>query len=233
MNKTWGDRLSIIKQRYSLAFMNVLASQTQTHDFLDTLKSIIGNFEAEDRTYITTEISWQDYEQINERFIEQSHYRTAYFNGTLAIMSPGRNHEKAKEYLSSLLEAYLQEAEIDYYPLGSTTLKIESQQAGKEPDSCYCIETEKEFPDLAIEVVFSSGGIDSLAIYKALQIKEVWFWQNKQLKIYCLNDQEYQEVNQSKILPNLDIELLAKYISTSNIRLAIKEYRQELKTPEL
>lgn len=209
--------------------MSIPSLQIETNDFFDRLKKSVKNLDLEDRIYITTGVSWLQYESITQDFAEQSHYRISYLEGTLQIMSPGRNHEKIKEYMSGLLEAYFQEAEIDYYPLGSTTFKISSQTAGKEPDFCYCLETEKDFPDLAIEVIYSSGNIDLLAIYKRLQVKEVWLWQNNQLKIYYLDNNDYIEVSSSQVLPNLDIQLLIKYISQPNIRLAIKEFRQELK----
>jgi Uma2 family endonuclease len=208
--------------------MKVAKLSIQTLNFLDTLKNLTSTISVEDRIYIVTGISWQQYQQINSYLEEQSHYRLSYLDGTLTIMSPGRSHEIIKEYISGLLEVYFQELEIDYYPLGSTTLKIERQQTGKEPDVCYCIKTEKEIPDLAIEVVFSSGGIDSLKIHQYLQVKEVWFWQNNRLKIYILNDLEYQQSDRSVILPELNLELFQKYILQSNIRLAIKQYRKEL-----
>ena len=34
---------------------------------------------------------------------------------------------------------------------------------------------DKEIPELAIEVVYTSGGIDILKIYRRLGVKEVWF----------------------------------------------------------
>ena len=90
------------------------------------------------------------------------------------------------------------------------------------------MEKEKEFPDLAVEIIVSSGGIDILEIYKRLQVKEVWLWRNNEIKVYCLNDDHYIETQSSLLLPNLDISLLLKYLSQSNLRLAIKEFKQEL-----
>ena len=208
--------------------MSISPPTTQTNRFLENLKIVTNNLSLKDQIYITTEITWSQYEAITEYFTDQSHYRTSYLQGTVQIMSPGRNHERIKKQIANLLEAYFQEAEIDYYPLGSTTLRVQPKQAGKEADESYCIETEKEFPDLAIEVIFSSGGIDILEVYKRLRIKEVWLWQNNELKIYCLDGEEYTRVTSSQVLPDLDISLLIKYLSQSNLRLAIKKFRQEL-----
>ena len=208
--------------------MSIPTLPIRTNSFFDSLDPLTHNLSREDQIYIATDISWEQYEQVTQNLQEKSGYRISYAQGTLTIMSPGRNHEKIKEHISGLLEAYLQEVEIDYYPLGSTTLKIKQKQVGKEPDSCYCLETEKDFPDLAIEVVFSSGGVNSLEIYKNLQVKEVWFWQQNKLQIYSLDGNKYMEVRSSRVLPDLDIKLLTKYISQSNIRLAIKEFREAL-----
>lgn len=209
--------------------MSISPLPIQANNFFERLKTITNNLNLKDQIYITTEINWSQYEEITQYFAERSHYRTSYLEGTLQIMSPGRNHEIIKKHIGNLLEAYLQELEIDYYPLGSTTFRLQQKQAGKEPDESYCFETEKDFPDLAIEVVFYSGGIDSLKIYKRLQVREVWFWQNERLEIYCLRDNEYSKVNYSKVLPDFNIELLTKYIYQPNIRLAIKEFRQKLR----
>ena len=65
-------------------------------------------------------------------------------------MSPGRSHEKIKENIANLIVAYCDAKEIDYYNIGSTAL--EKSNVGKEPEVSYAIATDKEFPDLAIEV---------------------------------------------------------------------------------
>ncbi|WP_324238767.1 hypothetical protein [Okeania sp.] len=38
---------------------------------------------------------------------------------------------------------------------------------------------KKKVPDLAIEVVITSGGIKTLGIYQSLGVSEVCFWQNE------------------------------------------------------
>jgi Uma2 family endonuclease len=84
--------------------------------------------------------------------------------------------------------------------------------AGKQPDASYCFENEKEIPDLAIEVVFSSGGVADLKKYQTLNVKEVWFWQQNQLKIYWLTDASYVLKSQSYVLNQLDSNLLDRFI---------------------
>lgn len=178
---------------------------------------------------IITEISWVQYEQLLAQRANSLRYRVAYLDKTLEVMSPSRSHELIKKNIARLLEAYLDKEEIDYWGLGSITLRQPDQKAGKEPDECYCLQTEKDFPDLAIEVIVTSGGIDSLQIYCRLGIPEVWFWQNNSLTIYCLNSaQEYEPKVNSSLLPNLDIKLLSQYVNISNPRLALKEFRSKI-----
>jgi Uma2 family endonuclease len=89
----------------------------------------------------------------------------------------------------------------------------------------------KQIPDLAVEVVFSSGSIEDLEKYQKLGVKEVWFWINERLEIYILKDDNYQEQNSSYNLANLDCKLLEKYISqvlNGNPRILKKAFLQEI-----
>jgi Uma2 family endonuclease len=175
-------------------------------------------------------VSWQEYEKLLAHLGDSSRYRVSYLEGMLEIVSPSRRHEVSKKDIARLLEVYLEEAEIDFWGLGSTTFRRRQDEAGKEPDECYCIETEKDFPDLAIEVVLTSGGINTLELYRRLGVKEVWFWQPNRLQVYHLNEcGQYQEQAASQLLPNLDISLLAKYVNAPNPRLAVREFLAQLR----
>lgn len=178
---------------------------------------------------ITSGVSWQAYETFLASLGNSSSYRVAYLLGTLEIMSPSRNHELDKENIGRLLEAYLEENRIRFWGLGSTTLRKQDRQAGKEPDKCYCIGTDKDLPDLAIEVIYTSGGVDTLEIYKRLVIREVWFWQDNQFKIFCLQNNNYQQQLQSQLLPNLDLVLLSKYITINDPLEAIIQWRKQIR----
>ncbi|MGB3512579.1 MAG: Uma2 family endonuclease [Microcoleaceae cyanobacterium] len=51
-------------------------------------------------------------------------------------------HETAKVIVADLLKVLMQELEIEFWPLGSTTFKNELMQQGIEPDECFYIENE-------------------------------------------------------------------------------------------
>ena len=146
-------------------------------------------------------------------------------------MSPGRNHENTKGLTGDLIIAFCDAAEIDYYHFGSTTLK-NSPKVGKEPDDSYAIGTDKDFPDLAIEVNYSSGGIQTLDIYLELKVKEVWMWdKNDNLSFYVLEGNQYIKKKRSFVLPSLTSEIIEKYVKlmkSDNPRIAKKQFLKQI-----
>lgn len=128
-----------------------------------------------------------------------------------------------------MLEAYFEETRTRFWGLGSTTFRRQEQQGRTEPDACYCIGEEKTFPDLAIEIVVTHGGIDKLEVYRRLSVKEVWFWSNQQFAVYHLHDDQYTMQPQSILLPELDLGLLAEYAIKSDPLAALLEYRARLR----
>jgi Uma2 family endonuclease len=193
----------------------------------DLEQETLDNLEKEER-FITSSVSWQQYEALLVKLEDNSYYRVTYLDEVLEIVSPSRRHERAKKRIGTLLEVYFEETNTEYFPLGSATLRRQEQRGGTEPDQSYCIGSEKEFPDLAVEVVFTSGGVDKLAVYKRLGVTEVWFWENARLSLYCLRGNKYEPIPASELLPTLDIALLVEYIQHPNPLLAVKEFRQQI-----
>lgn len=178
---------------------------------------------------IINQVSWEQYEAFLEKLGDRSGIYLTYLEGILEIMSPSRRHEINKELIGILLEAYFTESGIRFYSLGSTTFRSDLNKKGIEPDQSYCIGTNKEIPDLAIEIVLTSGGVDSLKVYKDLGVPEVWFWQKGSLLVFSLQNGEYTQVTQSQLLPNLNLNLLASYIDADDPFDALTEFRQKIK----
>ncbi|WP_242578060.1 Uma2 family endonuclease, partial [Chroococcus sp. FPU101] len=124
---------------------------------------------------IINQVSWEQYEAFLEKLGDRPGIYVTYLEGSLEIMSPSRRHELSKKLMGILLEAHFLEFGIRFYALGSTTFRSDLTKKGIEPDECYCIGTNKEIPDLAIEIVLTSGGVNSLKVYKDLGVPEVWF----------------------------------------------------------
>jgi Uma2 family endonuclease len=178
---------------------------------------------------IVTNVSWESYEALLNDLGDSPHFRVTYLDGVIELVSPSRRHEKNKTRIGYLLEAYFEEKRIDYFPLGSTTLRKKAKRGGIEPDESYCIGTEKEFPDLAIEVVVSNVGIDKLEVYKRLRVTEVWFFRNNKFEVYHLRGEIYEQLTKSELLPNLDLNILAQYALADNSLNAGIEFRERVR----
>src|SRR5205807_10387866 len=114
--------------------------------------------------------------------------RMTYLEGALEIMSPSWQHEAIKSTFGRLIELYALERDIDLRAFGSTTYKKQAKERGLEPDECYHFGRRKAVPDIAFEVVLTSGGIDKLAVYQGLGVREVWFWMNGRFALFQLGD---------------------------------------------
>ena len=125
----------------------------------------------QDQTLSLTGMTWDDYEKITKL---ESNYRVSYFDGVITIVSPSLNHEKIAEIINGLVKAYCRKYNLLYFPMGSATLK-NPFTAGKEPDHSFTFEREKNTPDLAIEVIFSSGSVRDWQKYKSDFSRDLFF----------------------------------------------------------
>ncbi len=207
--------------------LGLLAKLSQWEEL--TSQSALNNLDS-DQILLMNGISWDIYETLLKICQNNSHYRFKYLEGTLEIMSPSRRHEVDKKIIALLLEIYFLEIGIDFYPLGSTTFRSEAASRGIEPDECYCFNSEQPVPDLAIEIVVTSGGINDLLIYQGLGVPEVWFWQNHQFSLYYLRGNKYEQINQSQLLPDLDLNLLAILLmSGEKPKNLISKFRESIR----
>jgi Uma2 family endonuclease len=195
----------------------------------DTAVALALGAEDPEERFLTTGANWQQYESLLTTLGDSARYRVTYLEGVLEIMSPSRQHELQKKNISRLLEAYFEETRTRFWGLGSTTFRRPEQRGGTEPDECYCLDEEKTFPDLAIEVVITGSGIDKLEVYRRLGVKEVWFWQDRRFEVYHLQGQQYALSPRSVVLPNLDLAVLAAYAIKSDPLAALLAYRQRLR----
>ena len=142
--------------------------------------------------------------------LAQTGARLTYLDGCLEIMAPLSDaHEEPRNTLGQLLEIYMRTKNIRFYGRGSTTIGMKELGARKEPDESYCLGTRKSVPDLAIEVIVTSGGIDTLEIYRRVGVSEVWFWEDGVISVYCLRSTGYELVSKSELLPELDLRSVA------------------------
>ena len=195
------------------------------------LQDLSERLQAEDpeERQIVSGVSWKGYESLLDELGDSLRYRVTYLDGVIELVSPSRRHERNKSNIGSLVEIYCQEKRVPYFPLGSTTFRKEEKRGGTEPDESYCIGEDKEVPDIAIEVVVSSGGLDKLEVYKRLEVREVWFFKKNKFEIYALRNNSYEKIDRSEVLPNLDMNVLAQYAVAPNPLEAALEFREKVK----
>ena len=194
------------------------------------MTTTLERLEGIDEPILIDELSWREFKVV-EQLLSRPGVRLSFLDGVLEIRRrPGEKHETIKERIGSLLDLYLLQMGIDYQPTGSMTLESPSGLVKREADKSYKLGPNREFPDLAVEVVVTSGGINKLEAYKRLQIPEVWFWENGALRMYSLGADGYAEVDRSFVLPDLDIVLLVRCINIENHLQAMREFKQMIQS---
>ena len=173
------------------------------------------------------DVSWQEFETILEDLGEHRAARIAYNNGTLEIMTPLPEHERSKENIGDLVKALLEELDLEFCALGSTTFKNQEMSKGIEPDNCFYIKNEAVVrgkdridlavdppPDLALEVDVTSRTHPN--IYEALGVPELWRFEKGELQINILRDGKYIVSEVSPNFPNLPlVEVIPQYLNQS------------------
>ncbi|MEH1942889.1 MAG: Uma2 family endonuclease [Nostoc sp.] len=173
------------------------------------------------------DVTWQELEAILEDLGEHRAARIAYDRGILEIMAPLPEHEDDKEIISDLVKALLEELDIEFRCLGSTTFKNQAMAQGIEPDQCFYIKNESKIrgkkrldltvdppPDLALEVDITSRTHPN--IYEALKVPELWRFDKGKLQINVLQDGHYVESQQSLNFPKFQlIETIPQYLEQS------------------
>lgn len=180
---------------------------------------------------VLRDVTWADYQRILELRGEHSAPRLHYADGVLEIMSPSRDHGAIKSRIGQLVEVYCLEAGIDFDTLGSWTLEDKLARRGLEPDECYVFGPSQQAtrPDLAIEVIWTSGSLAKLDTYRALGVREVWVWQRGVITSFVLGADGYVEQAGSAVLPGLQFAQLASFLDQPSAAAAMRAYRDALR----
>ena len=179
--------------------------------------------------WVIPNVSWEQLEKIDSAFAPTPGIKFFYLDKTLEIVTLGEEHEYFKFIIRKLLETYLDYTGIRYYGRGGPTFGDREQGSRGEPDESYNLETKKKYPDLVIEVIDTSGGVDKLAIYQRLGVQEVWFWEDGVLTIHHLRRTGYLQIERSQLLENLPIDLFCRFITYHDQYDAVVEFREALK----
>ncbi|MGQ0508675.1 MAG: Uma2 family endonuclease [Myxococcaceae bacterium] len=175
-------------------------------------------------------LRWEQFEAFLRARGDTSANRIAYLDGVLEIMSPSDNHEVIKKNIARLLEAWALREDVELEGYGSWTLKQRRKKSGVEPDECYFRgpRAGRKVPDLALEVVWTTGGTDKLEIYRRLGTREVWIWEAGAIRVFCLGASGYTRFTRSSVLPELDVRLLSRYCTRPDQHRAVKAFLRAL-----
>lgn len=181
------------------------------------------------RQLLMKDISWQMYEELLEDLGEKRGSRIHYSQGILEIMVPLPEHEDNKVIIGNLVEILLEELEIEFRNLASTTFKSQTMKQGLEADQCFYIENEAAVrgqqridlnidppPDLALEIDLTSR--TRLNNYEALGVGELWRFNGTSLEINVLQNGVYIQSDESPHFPRLSLtKIIPEYLQRSKV----------------
>ncbi len=173
------------------------------------------------------DVSWQMYEELLTELGERRSTKINYSQGMLEIMNPLPEHETGKIIISDLVKIILEELEIEFWSLGSTTFKNEKMRQAVEADDCFYIQNEAIIrgkkridlnieppPDLAIEIDITSR--TQFNNYEILGVPELWRFNGETLEINVLRSGKYIQTNISDNFPNLPVaQVIPEYLECS------------------
>ena len=183
--------------------------------------------------------SWEQFKSIQTGFEQAPGVRLFYYDGTVEVLMPGREHELFSWVIGHLIGLFLAQKGIFFQPTGAMTQEKE-REVSAQADQSFCLDSVKPIPDLSIEVVFTSGGVDKLSRYQALGVPEVWLWQDGVLVVYRLRVSEgeatptqgYEVGDRSELegLIDLDLDLLKRCVlmAETDTGAAIRQFQQAI-----
>ncbi len=200
---------------------------------------------------VLSNISWQTYESLLAEAGDKRASRFSYSQGVLEIIMPSDLHETVNCLLKRIVTALTEELDLKIKGFGSTTLNREDLKQGAEPDSCFYIQNVDRIlgrrldistappPDLVIEVDITSPSSNRFAVYRQLEIPEVWRYRAQTVQIYQWQNREYITCDRSPTFPILSVAMLNQFLQMAEteddnaiIRSLRQWVREELRSPE-
>jgi Uma2 family endonuclease len=190
----------------------------------------------QEQRFILAGVSWAAFKIMQQGFQDTQGVRLFYCDGELEILSTSPEHEIISRFITLLLGIYFEELGIEFTPTGAMTQEV-TGRASVQADESYILgglaaKSDPVIPDLAVEVVITSGGPDKLQRYQVLQVPEVWFWEDGVFELYYLGTNGYDRIYQSHLLPELNLEALTRCVlmaQTSRLE-AMREFRRVIQT---
>ncbi|MBW4554300.1 MAG: Uma2 family endonuclease [Aphanocapsa sp. GSE-SYN-MK-11-07L] len=169
-------------------------------------------------------VSWDTYDQLLAAFGEHRAVHFHYDRGVLELMVPLEAHESPSDLIGVFIRTLAFEAGFTIKGLASTTLRRKALLKGAEPDKCYYLQHEPVVrgrtvnldqdppPDLVVEVDISHSDIDKNLLYAQMGVPELWRFDGQGLRIYQLQQTDYQEVPVSPTFPWVPLDLFYQFL---------------------
>ena len=77
-------------------------------------------------------------------------------------------------------------------------------------------------------MIWSSGSIDKLEIYRALSVPEVWFWEKGKILVFVLRKGRYVSQKKSLAFPSFSFELFERCLAMDTQTEAVRAFRKAL-----
>jgi Uma2 family endonuclease len=151
-------------------------------------------------------VAWEDYRRFLEALGDIS-VRHSYWQGTLEMMTPPKRHDRVKSLIARMIGALSLELRMPIQAIGSTTLSVEDEECGVEPDEAYYIANERAVrehedfdpkrdppPDLVVEIDVTNSSSKRLSVYAAMKVPEVWRHAKDELVFLGLQGTEYEAI---------------------------------------
>jgi Uma2 family endonuclease len=172
-------------------------------------------------------MDWCSYLALDEVLTGRG-FRIRFLKGTFEIMSISKLHEQLKSIIGILVQEFCDARGIHYSITGSATQRVDGV-AGAEPDESFTFGSEdRDRPDLVIEVGLSSGGIDKCELWAELGARELWVWEKDRLHAFALESGTAVPLQQSAVLPGIDLVMLAEVALIKPTSAAKQAFRQRL-----
>jgi Uma2 family endonuclease len=185
-----------------------------------------------ERRFVLYGVPWWTYVALRDA-LDETGLKMTYLEGTLELMSPSTLHEDAKKMIARLVEVWAMERDVDLRGFGGATFRREAKERGLEPDECYKLGPlpDEGVPDIAIEVIVTSGLVDKMAVYAGLGVPEVWTWRPAgSIVVHRLVDTAYELRDRSVCLPDLDLAELSRFVRPGESQTGLaKAYQAALR----
>ena len=174
------------------------------------------------------DVDWETFDKwLDETMDTRRVPRISYSQGWVEFMVPGVEHEDDRGIIGDLVKILLEEIDIEFRAVASTTLRSSKAKKAVEPDECFYIQHEKSIrgkkaihldfdppPDLAIEIDITSR--THFDTYEKLGVPELWRFNGQELTILVLENGSYQESETSRQFPQLPIkQIIPQYLEKS------------------